>query len=99
MSEEDLTFFVAMMISTAHIKRHVSTPKRKRAQTDFMSVIYSYSTKNMMRLSKNKAFQFLFEEFINSSRFDSFMKSDKTLSRHPGLFKQTASSIINMWKH
>ena len=31
-TEEDLTFFVAMMISTAHIKRHVINPKREKTQ-------------------------------------------------------------------
>jgi len=79
-----------MMVSTAHIKKHVNTPKRKRDQSEFMSVIYSYSAKKIAKLAKNPTFQFLFEEFISSGQMIQFMKNDKTLSKHPVAFKETA---------
>jgi hypothetical protein len=95
---EDLTFFVGMMVSTAHIKKHVTNAKRKKDQVEFMSVIYSYSAKKIAKLAKNKTFQFLFEDFANSPALEDFMFDDKTLSKHPVLFRQTALNIISLWK-
>ena len=87
-----------MMVSTAHIKQHVTTPKRKKDQAEFMNVIYSYSAKKIKKLAKNKTFQYLFEDFISSSQLNSFMMRDKTLSKHPEHFLRTAKEIIGLWK-
>ena len=53
---EDLTFYLGMMVSTAHIKYHLTTAVRKRYQEEFMSVIYSFSSKKLHRLSQNVIF-------------------------------------------
>ena len=85
---DDLTFYLGMMVSTAHIKYHLTTATRKRYQEEFMSVIYSFSSKKLQRLSTNVIFQYLFEDFINSSSFEKFISEDKTLRKHPDLFKK-----------
>ena len=98
-SLDQLTFYVGMMVSTAHIKRHVSTPRRQQDQEEFMGVIYSYSAKKIAKLAKNATFQFLFEEFLRSGEMEQFMTKDKTLGKHPQEFKQTAKNILRLWKH
>lgn len=94
-SVDDLVFYIGMMVSTAHIKRHLQNPSRKQDQTDFMGVIYSYSTKKMNKLAENAIFQFLFKDFVTN---DAFIAADKTLSKHPDLFKRTYMKIIKLWE-
>ncbi len=63
-----------------------------------MSVIYSYSAKKIAKLAKNATFQFLFEDFVRTGAMERFMAEDKTLSKHPEAFKETAQSIIGLWR-
>jgi hypothetical protein len=76
-----------MLVSTAHIKPYLTSAKRKKQQEEYMGVIYSYSSRKIQKLCKNKIFQYLFEDFISSSALESFIKKDKTLGKHPELFR------------
>ena len=71
-SLSDLTFYIGMLISVPHIKEHLKGAKWKRDLADYNNAIYHYSHKKMLKLSKNKIFQFLFEDFIVSGEYERF---------------------------
>ena len=87
-----------MLISVPHIKDHVKSSKHKKDMEDYNNAIYHFSHKRMVKLSKNKAFQFLFEDFIRSGEYGEFTDLDSQDPVYKEQILSRARQIIDLWR-
>ena len=87
-----------MLISVPHIKEHVNSQKRKKDMDDYNNAIYHFSHRKLVKLCKNKVFQFLFEDFIRSGEYTRFSELESQEAGYRQTTLDRAAQIIDLWR-
>jgi len=87
---------VASISARMIMKKYIGKYEVRKVYVKYYNVLNKYSFGKLSNLLALKPFQTVFKQFLTSAEFKHMLANDKTLSKHPDLYKAKAQEFLKM---
>lgn len=89
---------VLRMLICPELAKSINKARTERALlTSYSDVIYKYSHKRLLKLTKNSTFSYLFLKFITKGGFTSLVMNDDTMGQNPCAYLKAAENMEKLF--